>query len=154
MENASKALLMAGGVLIGLLIISLAVYLFVDFGSMSANVYAQKDEQRIVNFNSKYTSYENKELTIYDVITIAKYAKENNEYYKSNADYQVTVDASTANYIKAGNVQDLILEKEQLYIKNSYASITDANPNLPKYKCEVNGYNDEGRVTKVNISNW
>lgn len=32
MENASKALIMAGGVLIGILILSLAVYLFIDFG--------------------------------------------------------------------------------------------------------------------------
>ena len=34
MENASKALIMAGGVLIGVLIISLAVYLFVSFGQV------------------------------------------------------------------------------------------------------------------------
>ena len=33
MENASKALLMAAGTLIGMLIISLAVYLFTSFGS-------------------------------------------------------------------------------------------------------------------------
>ena len=38
MENASKALLMAGGVLIGLLIIALAVYLFTSFGTTSAEV--------------------------------------------------------------------------------------------------------------------
>ena len=33
MENASKALLMAAGVLIGVLILSLAVYLFENFGT-------------------------------------------------------------------------------------------------------------------------
>ena len=38
MENASNALIIAGGVLIGVLIISLAVYLFVDFGSTSAEI--------------------------------------------------------------------------------------------------------------------
>ena len=38
MENASKALIMAGGVLIGVLIISLAVYLFVSFGQTSAEI--------------------------------------------------------------------------------------------------------------------
>ena len=36
MENASKALLMAAGVLMGILIISLAVFLFVTFGATSA----------------------------------------------------------------------------------------------------------------------
>jgi len=36
MENASKALLMAAGVLIGLLVLSLMVYLFASFASTSA----------------------------------------------------------------------------------------------------------------------
>ena len=38
MENASNALLIAGGVLIGVLILSLAVYLFADFGAKSADI--------------------------------------------------------------------------------------------------------------------
>ena len=58
MENASKALLMAGGVLIGVLIISLAVYLFADFGSTSAEVNAQNAQKQITAFNSKFTAYE------------------------------------------------------------------------------------------------
>ena len=33
MENASKALLMAAGVLIGMMVLSLMVYLFISFGS-------------------------------------------------------------------------------------------------------------------------
>ena len=41
MENASKALLMAGGVLIGILILSLAVYLFITFGAESKEIHAQ-----------------------------------------------------------------------------------------------------------------
>ena len=55
MENASKALIMAGGVLIGILIISLAVYLFADFGSTSAQINAQNSQKQITEFNSKFT---------------------------------------------------------------------------------------------------
>lgn len=82
MENASKALLMAAGVLIGILIISLAVYLFVSFGSTSAELHKQNEEQQIAQFNSQFTSYEGKECTIYDVITVANLATENNKYYE------------------------------------------------------------------------
>ena len=39
MENASKALIMAAGVLLGVMIISFAVYLFSTFGSYSNDVY-------------------------------------------------------------------------------------------------------------------
>ena len=41
MENASKALIMAAGVLIGILILSLAVYLFVSFGNTSRELHKQ-----------------------------------------------------------------------------------------------------------------
>ena len=58
MENASKALIMAGGVLIGVLIISLAVYLFVSFGQTSAEINSQNAQKQISQFNSQFTSYE------------------------------------------------------------------------------------------------
>ena len=38
MENASKALIMAAGVLIGVLILSLAVFLFLDFCPTSERI--------------------------------------------------------------------------------------------------------------------
>lgn len=95
MENASKALLMAGGVLIGVLIISLAVFLFADFGSTSAEINAKNAQQQITSFNSKFTAYQgyyegegnNKDwkITIYDIVSLAAFAKENNEYYEVNS---------------------------------------------------------------------
>ena len=98
MENASKALLMAGGVLIGILILSLAAYLFVDFGSTSAEIHRQNEEKQITEFNSKFTSYEgykdkdgNWQITIYDIITLAEYAKENNTYNKGVTEEQIIV---------------------------------------------------------------
>lgn len=84
MENASKALLMAAGVLIGMLVISLAVYLFISFGSTSAEIHKQNEEQQIAQFNSQFVSYEEKKCTIYDVVTVANLATENNIYYELN----------------------------------------------------------------------
>ena len=79
MENASKALLMAGGVLIGLLIITLAVYLFTSFGTTSAEVNKKNQEQQLVQFNTQYTTYLGRtDLTIYDVVTVANKAKDHN----------------------------------------------------------------------------
>ena len=51
MENASKALLMAAGVLIAVLILSLAVYLFMSFGSESAEFHKQMENDRLNQFN-------------------------------------------------------------------------------------------------------
>ena len=60
MENASKALLMAAGVLIGVLILTLAVYLFATFGATSAELHKQQATDRLNEFNSQFTSYEEK----------------------------------------------------------------------------------------------
>ena len=83
MENASKALIMAAGVLIGIMVLSIAVYLFATFGTRSAELHRQIDDDRLNQFNTQFTSYElNNEITIYDVITVANLATENNTYYE------------------------------------------------------------------------
>ena len=56
MENASKALLMAAGVLIGILILSLGVYLFVSFSQHASQTYDQIKEDQINQFNSEFVA--------------------------------------------------------------------------------------------------
>lgn len=100
MENASKALLMAAGVLIGILILSLAVYLFVSFGSTSAELHKQNEAQQIAQFNSQFTSYEGKEgITIYDVVTVANLATETNIYYEFPKRLNIPITAPKDNYV-------------------------------------------------------
>lgn len=83
MENASKALIMSAGILISVLILSLAAYLIATFGSSSAEIQKINEEKIISEFNSQFTVYDRrKDLTIYDVVTVANYAKENNEKFE------------------------------------------------------------------------
>lgn len=83
MENASKALLMAAGVLIGLMIISLAVLLFNSFGGTSATIHQNIETQQIEQFNSQFTVYNGKDnVTIYDIISMANLATQNNKQYE------------------------------------------------------------------------
>ena len=56
MENASKALIMAGAILIAIMIVSLGILIFNKM-SASAKDAANMDEQEIANFNSKLTPY-------------------------------------------------------------------------------------------------
>ena len=62
MENASKALIMAGAILIAILIISLGVYVFNNISSTAKNS-ANMDKQEISNFNSKITPYLGENVT-------------------------------------------------------------------------------------------
>lgn len=152
MENASKALIMAGGVLIGLLIISLAVYLFVDFGRTAADINNQNAEQQIVEFNSKFTKYEsykdndgNWKTTIYDIISLAGYAKENNEYYNESSDEQISVNI-IGNPVK-NNIQQLS-DYKSIMLQYMYDG---SGTTLRKFSCESISYNTKGKIKSINF---
>lgn len=152
MENASNALIIAGGILVGILVLSLAVYLFVDFGSTSAEVHKQQAVQQLAEFNSQFTVYEGRtDLTIHDIITVAGYALENNEYYG----YESKDDINRENYItvtmKSDSGYTRYLEWDVLDKYN--ATISDELKNTgnaqPTYTCTSITYNDSGRVNSI-----
>ena len=163
MENASKALLMAAEVLIGILILSLMVYLFATFGSDSAKVNKQLEDNKLAEFNSQYDKYVNKDdVTIYDVITVTNLAIENNKYYEletsTSGNYYISIylDRKTGgedvqNLEKKGQ-DDLtgIIEYEELKIVDpTKVTSTYAYKILPKYDCKVEYSNITGRVKIV-----
>lgn len=93
MENASKALIMAASILLGVMIISIGVVLFNIFSTYSTNAQKELNSKQVGEFNEqflKYVSYTNSSmppaereekriiLTAHDVISIASLAKENN----------------------------------------------------------------------------
>ena len=89
MENASKALIMAGGVLLGVLLISLAVYLFSSYAEYSSNAYERMEAAQIEQFNTQFLKYYNPaaatdsslaiKCTAHDIISLANLAKQNNK---------------------------------------------------------------------------
>lgn len=89
MENASKALLMAATVLIGVLLLSLGVYLFTLFGDFSADMSEKLNQKNIDEFNAKFTKLESYQegqewkntCRAQDIVSIANTAKENNNKY-------------------------------------------------------------------------
>lgn len=143
MENASEALIIAAGVLIGILIISLGVYLFVDFGATSADIHSQVAERQITQFNTRFTSYADKDLTIYNIITIANYAIENNKYYEGVEEYKVTV--------WLGNKDLTYNMDEKALIERDKALINENSPNLPVYRCKNEDiqYSKDGRIKSL-----
>lgn len=148
MENASKALFIAAGVLIGILIVSLAVYLIVSFGSTSAEIHKQNIEQQISQFNNKFIYYEGKDCTIYDVVTVANLATENNKYYELNArtggkDNYISVQVANASHIQSLTHSGGYIEGNNNQSVNYNEIIQRDLQNMPnqelaKYRIEVN----------------
>lgn len=79
MENASKALLIAGGMLLLILVMSLAAYIFKQLGSQTSTFYRDMSDTEIFEYNQQFFNFEGKELRIQDVITIINLAKDSNK---------------------------------------------------------------------------
>lgn len=161
MENASRALLMAAGVLIGILILSLAVYLFVTFGASSAQMHKQIEENRLNEFNSQFTVLEGKDdVTIYDVATIANLAKDNNNYYnldtKANNNFYIKVSLDRKG-VYSPDYYSLEKENMEKVIKEeSLIEVTDEDgveyKRLPTYECKVYINQNTRRVDEVKFT--
>lgn len=94
MENASKALLMAAAVLVGVMLLSLGVYLFSIFGDYGTQISNRIEQSKIDQFNSQFFKYENnKEVRIHDIISLANLAKQYNQSngYTSDSNFYIKV---------------------------------------------------------------
>lgn len=83
MENATQALLIAAGMLIGIMILSLGVTLFAELSSYVETSHDEIRFNELNSFNTQFLKYQdiNEQLTIHDVITVANLANENNSSY-------------------------------------------------------------------------
>ena len=152
MENASKALLLAAEVLIGMLVLSLMVYLFITFGSNAAKINKQLENDKLAQFNNQYDKYVNKDdVTIYDIVTVANLAKENNNYYEY---YELDEPSEGAYYISVF-LESTKLEgedKNQEYFAGIISNEVLTDGVLPKYDCQVSYSPITGRVKTVKFT--
>lgn len=78
MENATKALLIAGGLLLAILILSLLILLF---SNISSNQLAQEkrlEAEQLQEFNQQWEAYNKKALFGSDIITVVNKANDKN----------------------------------------------------------------------------
>lgn len=136
MEDASKALIIVAGTLIGLMVLSLGIALFSSLSQYTDSAQKQIEENALQSFNTQFTKYINCAdvnsepeftLTIHDIITVANIAYENNTTYElndeGNNNYYVTVKMpGEANLEKKVSSDATTLLKK--YINKSYKCIS------------------------------
>lgn len=150
MENASKALIMAASILLGVMIIAISVYLFSSYAQYSSSTYKKIEQAQIDQFNSQFLKYygseevtirsyssdpasEKKEIvpilcTAHDIISLANLAQKNNQYYE--IENGVTEGSEASNYIQIklkkvdNNIEKWTEEKKIDFLKKSTYSVT------------------------------
>ena len=152
MENAVKALLMAAGVLIGMMILSLGVSLYTSLSGYVESTQNEIIANEIRQFNNQFTKFINYNedtnameftLTIHDIVTAANTAYENNKHYQISNHRE-------ENYYVTVKLDGVVLEK----------NITSNSANMllnglgQEYKCssaDIKISQITGRVYEVNF---
>lgn len=128
MENASKALIIAASVLLGLMIVSVGVVLFKSFGGFSREITTEIQKKQIAQFNAQFLKYEGKsfnsekeqneiiKITTHDIVTLANLAQKNNK------EYELT-----------NQTQSKKLNEDTYYVQINLEEGTNTNRNLEKW---------------------
>lgn len=129
MENASKALIIAGEVLIGVLLLTLMVVVFHAMGIFSQTVNDNIAEKNIAQFNAQFLGFEGrKNLTAQDVVTMGNLARDYNKTEEGqNANRQIKVQVMGVDS-KYANIHQLTDEQTYQFMQeygiNKKASFT------------------------------
>ena len=118
MENASKALYIAGGVLIALLVLSLFVYMFLIGARFAGNYESAKGWEKIQAFNEKFEVYHKADNTITDVVTAANLAysiNKQNGYDDRNAVRVKVYLGSSTSYLEVRPSISPVLEQNYFF---------------------------------------
>lgn len=91
MENASKALVIAGGILLAILIISVMLYMYIAMGNASQREQDVSKAEELSAFNKQYESYNKSSMYGTDVITVLNKAIDNNKKYGNQSGYTIEI---------------------------------------------------------------
>lgn len=138
MENASKALIIAGAILIAILIVSLGVLVFQQFAG-SAREAANMDEQEIGEFNSKLTPYVGVSKLSSRVNALLQYCLSNNMNAQSSGEKEKII------IIKNGSGAEM-LSKDASGNYNGFTRVETGY-----YKVEAI-YKENGLITEIKIT--
>lgn len=132
MENASKALLIAGSILIGLIIMTMLILMF----NRLANVKQEQEEirkmEQLTAFNQQFEAYNKSVMYGTDIITLINKVVENNKNAYNNTEYKITVFVDGKEML---NSDSMVGTDQETYI----------------YKCSQILYNELGRVSVIKI---
>ena len=127
MENASKALIIAGEILMGIILLTIFAYMFSNMGKVSEQYSETIENHNLEEFNTKFSVYLNKELNIQDIITIHNLIED--------------INTSSTQKIRMTNLGIDYSKKNELI----------SNYSEKKFTCKLE-YENNGKVSNVTIT--
>ena len=70
MENATKALLMAAGILIAIIVLSLAIVVYGRISGFYQTKQSNLNEEQLAEFNNQYIAYDRTDVTGFELVSL------------------------------------------------------------------------------------
>ena len=154
MENASKALLMAGGILIALLVIGTLILMFSDISDYQNSKNNMQKSLQIAEFNNQYMPYNKDDLTIMELKTvynkIMSHNSRNPEIIIEFNGYEGVGDTNNqlgklGQYVNGARTTII----EDLIINSDFSQIDEKIKMKTSYKCIEITYSNEGYINGI-----
>lgn len=157
MENATKALIIAGGMLIAMLIVGLLTWGYTQIRALQQANVTEEERQQVVDFNERFEAYNKKVVRGYQMISLSNLVYDTNTRYTEEVGY-------TPVTIVVDGLSDQNATGEDLvnYIQTYYDTMSSNQKNALKqlyFECTGVEYdNRNSRVVKmtfrrVNVKN-
>lgn len=91
MENATHALLIAGGILLGILTITMLVFMFANLNTIGTAQAEKQEADALTAWNAEWEAYNKQLLYGAQVLTVLNKAEQNNAEYDNDIKYTVDV---------------------------------------------------------------
>lgn len=167
MENASKALIMAAGVLITILVASLWIFVFRQMASGVSNVNKIMETSEITEFNQQFLKYDGRgkkdasgnivnPLNIHDVITIVNISRNNDKQETFPVHVEVLfVTHPIDSFVNSDLSKWSDAKLKNLMLNDIKHPETGDTEDYRKYYCEVKySENDERFVNKILLTTY
>ena len=136
MENASKALIMAGGILIALMILGALMLMFGNLSSYQKQNDETKKDSQIAEFNNQFVPYDKDNITLMELKTLYNKIESNNS---KNPEFSIknNIKEVYPNIDKNFKDEDMIPETDKIN---------------RRFKCKGVNYDfSTGRVNEMNF---
>ncbi len=133
MENATRALVMAGGILIALIILGALLLMFNNLSSYQKNNDDSRKTSQISDFNNQFEPYNKDNLTLMELKSVYNKIVSNNQ---KNPEFKIET-----------NILSVYPN-----ISSSFKELPEEHKQNAVFKCkEIKYNNSEGRISEINF---
>lgn len=149
MENATRALVMAGGILIGILILGALMLMFNSIGAYQTNKNDSDKLTEITQFNNQFEPYNKDGLTLMELKSVYNKILNNNKTSKYIIESNLLENEANAKNIINSDDDDGEIYSDFM---NNFNNISEKQKINRRFKCIIVEYDSSGRINRMNFS--